>query len=143
MSEYKLFAEILKMSDAKVWDEAVKEWSLVKIRYSKEPETCLCGHHPIKELCFIRNSVNGEVALVGNCCIKKFLGVDLSNVFISLSRGRVNMDVVEYCHEHGVINEWEHDFMRDIVRKCILSAKEDAKGKQIVCKIMSKLMGKP
>jgi hypothetical protein len=33
---------------------------------------CLCSH-PIEENCYIENKHNGRIAVVGNCCIRKFL----------------------------------------------------------------------
>ena len=49
MSGYKLTEEILKRSQAKVWDIAKLEWKLNEIYEAEEPETCLCGHFPIIE----------------------------------------------------------------------------------------------
>lgn len=35
-------------------------------------DECLCGHH-IKENCFIEHRPTGELFVIGNCCIKKWL----------------------------------------------------------------------
>ena len=40
---------------------------------------CICGHH-IEEQCYIQNIHTKEVVVVGNCCIKKFLGIDTSSI---------------------------------------------------------------
>jgi hypothetical protein len=71
MSQYKLTEEILARSVAKTWDAAKLEWHLEDMYESDEPDTCLCGHTPIIELCFLRNRFNDKDALVGNCCVKE------------------------------------------------------------------------
>lgn len=43
-----------------------------------EPDTCLCGHSPIIEICVLTNILNGKVAEVGNRCGKRFLPGQLS-----------------------------------------------------------------
>ena len=42
-----LKTEILERSRAKDWDAAKAEWRLVDVYEADEPDTCLCGHHPI------------------------------------------------------------------------------------------------
>ena len=54
MGESKLIQEIIKLSVADIWEIAKCEWELIEIYFSDEPETCLCGHYPIIELCEIR-----------------------------------------------------------------------------------------
>lgn len=46
---------ILARSQASDWETARKEWGLVTIFEAGEPETCLCGHYPIIEICEIAN----------------------------------------------------------------------------------------
>ena len=55
MSQAELQLQIILRSEAKAWSEAKKEWRLKNIWLSDDPETCLCGHHPIKEICEIEN----------------------------------------------------------------------------------------
>ena len=55
MPQYKLFSEIINLSVAKKWEEAKKEWELDHIYSADEAQTCLCGHHPIIEICVIKN----------------------------------------------------------------------------------------
>lgn len=38
-----------------VWDEAKIEWIFTNAYQSNSPQTCLCGHHPIKNICVITN----------------------------------------------------------------------------------------
>lgn len=73
MSQYKLTNGILKLSVSKVWDTASLEWKLNEIYEAVNPETCLCGHFPIVEICILKNNLNNESVTVGNCCVKKFL----------------------------------------------------------------------
>ena len=69
MSEYKLTQEIINRSVSDRWDEAKLEWSLCEVYEAEDPETCLCGHFPIIELCVLGNKTNGRFATVGNCCV--------------------------------------------------------------------------
>src|SRR5258708_1649944 len=61
-----LQAEILKLSNAKDWPSARREWKLSTVYNADQNQTCLCGHHPIREICVIRNEVNGNQTEVGN-----------------------------------------------------------------------------
>jgi hypothetical protein len=65
---------ILSLSRATGWEVAKKEWRLVDISEADEPESCLCGHYPIIELCTIANATTGNSVDVGNVCVKRFLG---------------------------------------------------------------------
>lgn len=56
MGYEKLEREILRRSVSKTFKEAVKEWKLVSISTIPKDEsasTCLCGHSPIREVCFL------------------------------------------------------------------------------------------
>jgi hypothetical protein len=86
MSEYQLTKEIVARSDAKVWDAAKLEWALEEVYESEEPDTCLCGHFPIIEICVLRNRVNKNTAIVGNCCVKKFIGLPSDRIFQAAKR---------------------------------------------------------
>jgi len=90
MSEYKLGQEIVARSVAKVWDTAKTEWGLHEIYEADEPETCLCGHFPIIELCVLINRRNGQLATVGNCCVKKFMGLPSDLIFQAVKRVRAD-----------------------------------------------------
>lgn len=56
MSEYKLTQEIIALSVSSNWDVAKLEWKLYEIYEADEPETCLCGHFPIIEICVLSNA---------------------------------------------------------------------------------------
>ena len=130
MSEYKLAEEIISRSQSKVWDMAKLEWSLYQIYETEEPETCLCGHFPIIEICTLRNKLTGQFATVGNCCVKKFIGLPSDLIFQAVKRVRkdnqksLNAEAIQHAYEKGWINEWEYRFSIDTMRKRNLSQKQ-------------------
>jgi hypothetical protein len=137
MSEFKLTREIIDRSSGAIWDEARVEWTLHEVYESEEPDTCLCGHNPIIELCVLRNRVNGGFATVGNCCVKKFIGLPSDLIFqagkrVSADSGKsLNAEAVGHAFDKGWINAWERDFYMKIMRKRVLTAKQRAKKEQI------------
>lgn len=137
MSEYKLTEEIISRSNTLKWDSAKLEWSLAEVCEVEKPETCLCGHFPIVELCVLQNRVNGNVAIVGNHCVKKFLGLGSDKIFQAIKRVRkdreraLNAESIEYGHGKGWISDWEKKFYLDTMRKRKLSAKQRSKRVQI------------
>ncbi len=74
--EYQLIEEIISRSHSNDWNSAKNEWSFEYVYQSEEKETCLCGHHPIINICVLKNSINNNETEVGNCCVNKFLGID-------------------------------------------------------------------
>ena len=108
MSGYKLTEEILKRSQAKVWDIAKLEWKLNEIYEAEEPETCLCGHFPIIEICILQNKLNTQFATVGNCCVKKFIGLPSDLIFQAVKRVRkdnqksLNAEAIQHAYEKGI-----------------------------------------
>lgn len=130
MSEYKLTEEILKRSQAKVWDIAKLEWKLNEIYEAEEPETCLCGHFPIIEICILQNEQNDHFATVGNCCVKKFIGLPSDLIFQAVKRVRIdnqkslNAVAIQHAYKKGWITEWEYNFSIDTIRKRNLSTNQ-------------------
>ncbi|WP_037458265.1 hypothetical protein [Shewanella sp. HN-41] len=130
MSQYKLTEEILKRSQAQIWDIAKLEWSLYQIYEAEEPETCLCGHFPIIEICTLHNKLNGQFVTVGNCCVKKFIGLPSDLIFQAVKRVRkdnqksLNAEAIKHAHEKGWINDWEYNFSIDTMRKRVLTGKQ-------------------
>ena len=131
MAEYKLSQEIIALSDADTWDHAKLEWDLDEIYKANRdnPETCLCGHYPILEVCVIRNLKNGETVVVGNCCVKKFIK-ESDRIFRALDRIKddytkaLNADTISYAYDKGWIDDWQKDFYIDTWRKRKLSDKQ-------------------
>lgn len=146
---HQLKAEILKLSRATDWEVAKKEWKLVEISEAEEPETCLCGHFPIVELCTIHNNITGHSVDVGNVCVKRFLGFRSDLIFQSLKRVRndvtksIGADATAFFYERGVINQWEYDFqqstMRMRMRMRSLSMKQQAIRRQINEKVIASI----
>ncbi|NTW87618.1 MAG: hypothetical protein HGB26_00490 [Desulfobulbaceae bacterium] len=130
MSEYKLTQEIILQSQAKIWDIAKHEWELDEIYEADEPETCLCGHFPIIEICILKNKINFNMAIVGNCCVKKFIGLPSDLIFQAVKRVRkdnqksLNSESLYYAYKKGWINEWEYKFSIDTMRKRNISSKQ-------------------
>jgi len=137
MSEFKLASEIIALSEAGVWEAAKLEWSLQDVYEADEPETCLCGHFPIIELCVLSNKRNGNLATVGNCCVKKFIGLPSDKIFQAVKRVRkdtsrsLNAEAINHAFSRGWLNEWERDFYLRIMKKRSLTAKQAAKKQEI------------
>jgi hypothetical protein len=118
MSEYRLAEAIVALSQGKTWDEAKLEWQLEEIYNQDEPDTCLCGHFPIVEICVLRNGRNGNSAEVGNVCVKKFLGLPSDRIFRAIHRialdieRPLNAEAVDHAHRRGWINDWERLLFR-------------------------------
>ena len=132
MSEYRLTTEIINRSRSNIWDAAKLEWQLQEVFESDDPDTCLCGHFPINEICILRNRSSDTQVVVGNCCVKKFIGLPSDKLFQAVKRIRkdlensLNADAIQHAHEKGWINQWERDFYLDIMRKRILSSRQTA-----------------
>ncbi len=133
MSEYKLTNEILNLSLAKIWDSAKLEWELYQIYEAETPHRCLCGHTPIFEVCILRNTRNLQKATVGNCCVKKFMGLPSDLIFQAVKRVRkdntksLNAEAIQHAFDKGWINQWEYDFSMNNLRKQKLTIKQMAK----------------
>jgi hypothetical protein len=137
VSQSQLIAEILERSVAHTWDEARREWSLYEIYEADEPETCLCGHFPIIELCVLHNRRNGIQVTVGNWCVKNFLGLPSDRIFQAVKRIRrdpsnsLNPEALQHAFERQWINEWERDFYLSTMHKRNPTEKQSAKKLQI------------
>jgi len=145
MGEFKLIQEIISLSVADAWELAKKEWELSQIYFSDEPETCLCGHFPIIELCEIRNKKNQKIAIVGNCCVNKFIGLPSEKIFQAVKRIRkdseksLNIEAIELAYSKDWINNWEYEFYINTFRKRLLTENQGLKRKQINEKILLKI----
>ncbi|MEN9440000.1 MAG: hypothetical protein RLZ33_76 [Bacteroidota bacterium] len=129
--EYILIEEIIKRSVAENWDTAKLEWTFEFAYKVKDPKRCLCNHFPIKNICVIKNLKNNTSTEVGNCCVYKFMGIDIGNKIFSsinsLSKDllkSLSSEVVEYLFEKKVINDFEYNFYNDISKKRILTPKQ-------------------
>lgn len=136
---------ILALSRAQDWEAAKSEWRLIDVSEADEPETCLCGHFPIIELCSIKNGVTGRSTTVGNVCVKKFLGLRSDLVFASVKRIRkdpskgVNPDAASLFFQRGILTQWEYDFCQDTFRKRELTERQLSKRQSINTKILASI----
>jgi len=132
--EYKLYSELLQLSESQNWSQAKLEWRFEYAYIAEEPETCLCGHFPIKEICTIYNTTTKQRADIGNHCIKQFLNIrEQEGIFNSLKKimkdkyKSVNEQTIEYAFNKSWINKWEYDFYLDIRGKRNLTDKQEEK----------------
>ena len=120
---YKLGREIIALSEADHWDLARLEWGIEDIYMQQEPEACLCGHFPINELCVLWNRKNGNRAIVGNVCVRKFMKLPSNKMFAAIKRVTAdatkafNVELIEHAFAKGWINQWERGFYLDTWRK--------------------------
>ena len=131
MGNFKILSEaIIAKSSAKIWSVARLEWSLVGIENADEPHACLCSHHPIIELCYLRNRVNGNDAMVGNVCVKRFLGLRSDLIFDGIKRVQedpdkaLNQAAIDFFWHRNVISPWERDFLESTGARRILSGRQ-------------------
>lgn len=142
LSEYQLTNGIINLSISHQWDAAKLEWVLHQIYESEEPETCLCAHFPIKEVCILRNKINGNFVTVGNCCVKKFIGLPSDKIFQAVKRVRkndeksLNAEAIQHALDRGWINQWEFDFSIDTMRKRNLTTRQMQTRKKINAKML-------
>lgn len=129
--EYKLISEIIDRSESNNWTDAKFEWDFDYAYYSEELESCLCGHYPIKNICVIKNKMNGTITEVGNCCVNKFLNIDDGNkIFTSIKRLKedisksMSTEVLEFMKDKKLLSDFEYGFYQDIIRKRNLSEKQ-------------------
>ncbi len=145
MAKFKLIDEIIARSLSNNWDQAKLEWSLDQVYEDEQLDTCLCGKYPIKEICIIQNKYNSQLAKVGNCCVKKFIGLPSDKIFQSVKRVRkndeksLNIEAITHAYQKGWINQWEYDFSVDTMRRRKLSDKQLSKRKQINNLVMLKM----
>jgi hypothetical protein len=129
-NEYKLSQEIVYRSVSQNWTEAKTEWRLINVYEEDEFQTCLCGHYPIREICVIKNKHNGTEVEIGNCCVKKFMGLRSDIIFSAIKRIRkdiyksLNADTLSFAFQKRWISEWENNFYCDIMKKRCLTEKQ-------------------
>lgn len=146
MSEYQLTERLIALSVGDTWDEAKLEWSLEHVWREDEPDTCLCGHFPIIEICFLRNASNFNTAIVGNCCVKKFTSLPSDLIFQAVKRIQndieraINVATIRHAYKKGWINDWEKNFYMDTWRKRKLSGAQHMKRVQINKKVLANIV---
>ncbi len=137
---------IVARSVEKSWEAARLEWRLNHIFEVDDPETCLCGHFPIIEICVLANRKNGQSAEVGNVCVKRFLGIRSDKIFSCVKRLRKNIDkapnpeTIELLYEQTLITAWERTFSYNTLKKRNLTSKQLAKRREINDKILANIV---
>lgn len=133
---------ILPLSTTSNWEAAKLEWVLDYVEVLQfdevpEPETCPCGHFPIVELCWIRNTSNGNLTYVGNVCVKRFMGMPVNAVADGFKRivedfsKALNAAATEFSFAQGWITEWERNYCLNTARKRNLTFNQMSKRVQI------------
>lgn len=138
MGQYRLFQEIIALSNADNWEDAKKEWDLDSVYESEEPLTCLCGHYPIINICVLYNVYNKCKTEVGNECVKKFFKIELADAIIkSIKKVKtdisksINIETLDYLYGKNHINDWEYDFYKNIRNKRSLTDRQSNKKQEI------------
>lgn len=145
-----LKGHIVGMSVSNHWESAKLEWELdhvevLDVDEDNPPETCPCGHFPIVEKCWLRNSSNGSFTFVGNVCVKRFFGMPVDAVadgfrrILQDSEKALNAPASEFCHAQGWINDWERKFCLDTCRKRKLTGRQLAKRIQVNLHVLARL----
>lgn len=125
-----LKAAILRLSHAHEWETAKAEWRLIDTYEADEPDTCLCGHYPIIEICTIKNAITKHEVDVGNVCIKRFLGIRSDLIFAAVKRIRRDNEkgipptAATFFYQLKVINDWEYGFLQDTGQKRVLTDRQ-------------------
>lgn len=129
-SHERLMIEITNLSESKDWETAKAEWQLshiYEIEVGEKPGVCLCGHNPIIEICVLENKSNCNTAIVGNRCVKRFLGLLTKSMFVSLrrvtkdSRKTVHKGLLSLLVKHDVITDGDYQRYVKTIRKRNLS----------------------
>jgi hypothetical protein len=142
------------------WPQALKEWKLKNVTLlssGEESMRCLCGHTPIRELCKIRNTVNGNETILGNHCIELVTKDSRSDsgfssvpkiiqagqrIMVDPSKS-ANLELIDFAHDEHVITDWERDFYIDIRSKRKLTKKQLAVKERVNAKLVDMLTPSP
>ena len=134
---------ILPLSKADDFEAARREWNLVGVEIHDEFDNCPCGQE-IKELCYIKNQLNGNRTYVGNVCVNRFIGIDTGNLFSGLKRiarddtANANEDLIIHACKLGYIFKNEYKFLMDTRLKRNLSQRQIAWKQKINRRIINK-----
>ena len=115
---------VLSKSEAKRWEDAIKEWDLCDTNEDEDAlSVCVCGKTGIRYLHRIVNSINNETIYpIGSCCIKRFNRTDLNEKisvkeklfklyhavdqkeFLNLDTELFSRKLIKYLYEQGAFN---------------------------------------
>ena len=141
---WKLIDKLRPMSKAQDLGGITREWKLQSVN-ELTGSTCLCGKHPITEVCCLINKVTGNFADVGNCCVKLFNPTEweISNAVLNLYKGKTAtapLSLVNRAFSDRVISLKECQFLESIGRKRKLSDKQKSWKESITVKIVAAYM---
>ena len=134
---------ILPLSNSTDFYSAKNEWKLIGIEIQEDWDNCPCSKE-IKELCYIKNQLNGNETHVGNVCVNQFIGIETGNLFAGLKRiaknnsANANEDLIIHAYKLGYIYESEYKFLMDTRRKRKLSDKQNAWKEKINRRIVNR-----
>jgi hypothetical protein len=120
------------------WPQAIHEWTLRRISIldpGEDSDHCLCGHFPIRHLCYLENQINHNTTIVGNHCVRLFTSDSAEeSVFTSIPKifdacerilhdksRSANQELIQHAFNRGIFTQWEKTFYQDISRKRALS----------------------
>jgi hypothetical protein len=144
-NEVILKAAMLPLGIAANWEAAKTEWRLDRVEEVGDGYDCMCSKKNIHRLCHMRNAETENTAVVGSCCVEKFLDQRSGLIFDCLKRLRkkpesaMNATTLSWEVEKGFLTEWEEIFYADTQRKRKLSEKQEAKRTQINRKFLQKI----
>lgn len=135
--------EIISLSIANNWHDAIQEWEIASMEISDSYHTCICTHYPINELCTLFNLENQNEAIVGNRCVEHFMGMETEiyfKVLRTLSKD-INNSVpkksLRRLLEEKIINQWEYEFCLNTHGRRNLSEAQEHKKALINFKILT------
>lgn len=67
----------------KTWDEIVNSWEYVRSTFGEKHFCEVCGKNPIVENCHLQNKETGEVVIVGNLCVIRYLDIEVDGVLLT------------------------------------------------------------
>ena len=79
---------------------------------------------------YLRNRVNGNDAMVGNVCVKRFLGLRSDLIFDGIKRVQedpdkaLNQAAIDFFWHRNVISPWERDFLESTGARRVLSGRQ-------------------
>jgi len=87
---YELDGKEIYNSMCELWAETCQEWEISKMGDGHN-DHCVCGHY-IQQNCYIINSLNGNLAIVGNVCVEQFENPELIFTFKELRKKKKKID---------------------------------------------------
>lgn len=127
MTHTALIENLLLMSAGNTWEEAKEEWEKDSIFYignAADAETCVCGHHPIRECHVLLNTFSKTRVVVGNCCINQLGDSTYNKAFDAIKENRLNPKLVDIAYKQKIINDWEYKFASSVCLKRTMTSKQ-------------------